>query len=438
MVFDKLFGWGKKKKGEGPAIPFGRYSDNNKTVAKVNRWTDADNFFKKQEYHNCLEAFFDYLRDDHEQNVVLERNGNEGRFQIFQGSKIVRGDFNNERLHAEITLAKMPQPSVPVMRRLLEMNFNLYYSRYALDQDRLCMRFDSDIKTASPNKLYYGLKELATKADKQDDLLVQEFATLQTMDSDHVTEIPAAEKEVKYQYFKQWITETLDYIKTLEADKFSGGIAYLLLTLAFRIDYLISPEGKLQNELEKIVEIYYRKDEKQTMERNVAMIDAYGKLLAKTPEEVYPSLFRSKHTFSIVMPQNHAAVADAINAAITNMPWYNDNGHPLIASRVLEYGIAFCQYSYSLPKPLSDLFRLFMQVNYSDYFTALGFPAQYYNAANKAFDIDEVQDRIEEIVQTWKPKYPNLAFKTQLLKYDSLVDFNRTFTQEITFMNFDA
>ncbi len=219
---------------------------------------------------------------------MLERNGQEGRFQVFQGSKVVRGEFNNDRLHAEITLAKMPQSSVPVMRRLLEMNFNLYYSRYALDQDRICMRFDSDIKTANPNKLYYGLKELATKADKQDDLLVQEFTALQTMDTEHVIEIPLAEKEVKYTYFQKWITETLDYIKTLDADKYSGGIAYLLLTLAFRIDYLISPEGQLQNELEKLVDIYYRKDERQTIERNQLMREAYEKLLSKSKRRSFP------------------------------------------------------------------------------------------------------------------------------------------------------
>ena len=154
-MLDKLFGWGKKKEdaASSPAIQFGRYSDNNKPVAKVNRWTDADNFFKEKKYADSLDAFFEYLRDDAAQNVVYERNGAEGRFQLYQGSKIVRGSFDKDRLRAEVTLVKMPQPSVPVMRRLLEMNFNLYYSRYALDQDRLCMRFDSSIDSANPSKL---------------------------------------------------------------------------------------------------------------------------------------------------------------------------------------------------------------------------------------------------------------------------------------------
>ncbi len=36
-MLDKLFGWGKKKEAPEPAIFFGRYSDNNKPVGKVNR-----------------------------------------------------------------------------------------------------------------------------------------------------------------------------------------------------------------------------------------------------------------------------------------------------------------------------------------------------------------------------------------------------------------
>jgi hypothetical protein len=437
MVFDKLFGRGRKKMEE-PAITFGRYSDNNKTVEKVARWTDADTLFKQKEYHKSIDAFLDYVRDDAQQNVVLERNDTEVKFSLYQGSKIVRGEFNQEGLRAEITLAKMPQPNIPVMRRLLEMNFGLFYTRYALDNDRLCMRFDSDIRTATPNKLYYGLKELAIKADKLDDLLVQEFAALQSIDTEHITDIPEAEKEIKYHFMIQSIKEALEYIATLDADKFSGGIAYILLSLAFRIDYLVGPDGKLLNELEKVVEIYFKKDEKQTIERNQGMMEGYRKLVEKKKEEVFPYLFRSRHTFAIVAPQNHKAIADAIAGAATNMPWYRDNQYPLIANRVMEYGFSFSQYSYSLPKPLSDLFRLFMQVNYGDYFESLGFYGQYYNAATNRFDTDSIVDRIGEIVHAWKTKYPKLEFKTNTLRYDNLVNFNHTFTTEISLLNFDA
>jgi hypothetical protein len=437
MVFDKLFGKSRKRPAD-PDISFGRYSDNNKSVAKVSRWTTADSLHKQQDYYSGIDAFFDYLRDDQAQNVVLERNGSQGKFQVYQGSKIVRGEFDGERLYAEITLARMPQPSVPVMRRLLDMNFNLYYSRYALDNDRLCMRFDSSIKTANPNKLYYGLRELATRADKMDDLLVQEFASLQTIDTEHVIVIPEPEKEAKFLFLHHSVKETLDYITSLDAEKFAGGIAYLLLSLAFRIDYLICPEGKLLNELEKIIEVYFKKDDRQTIEKNKGMIEGYEKLMQRTRDEVFPFLFRSKHTFAIVTPQHHKSIADAINSSHTNVPWYRDNQYPLIANRVVEYGFSFCQYSYSLPRPLSELYRLFMMVNYGNYFKSLGFSTSYYDAAANKFDIDEIKERIDEIMEEWKPKYPKMEFRTNALLFGDQLQFNISFTTEITQMNFDA
>jgi len=347
-MLEKFFGRSKKKAEAEPAIFFGRYSDNNKPVEKVNRWTDADNLFKEKKYTESFDAFFEYLRDDSLDNVVHERNESNGRFHFYQGSKIVRGNYDKEHLKAEVTLAKMPSANVPVMRRLLEMNFNLYYSRYALDEDRLCMRFDSDIETSNPSKLYYGLKELSTKADKQDDLLVQDFAVLQRIDTEHVIEIPNEEKEIKYQWLQKWITDTISFIKTLDADKFSGGVAYLLLALAYRIDYLIVPEAKILHDLEKIVEIYFKKDERQTTEKNRDMIEEFEKLKNRSKDEVFAALYRSKHTFAIVTPQNYKAIADAIYNANQNINWYRDNNYPSIAAQIAEYGFAYCQYSYSL------------------------------------------------------------------------------------------
>lgn len=438
-MFDKLFGRNKKKETPmpGPDIAFGRYSDNNKPVAKANRWTDADNLYKEKKYNESIDAFFDYLRDDTAQNVVYERNGAEGRFHLFQGSKIVRGSFTNEHLKAEVTLARMPQPSVPVMRRLLEMNFNLYYSRFALDNDRLCMSFDCDIETASPSKLYYGLKELSTKADKQDDLLVQDFTILETSDSEHIVTIPDSEKQVKYDYLQQWIKESLDTIAGLDSDKFSGGIAYLLLALIYRIDYLIAPEGKLLYDLEKITGIYFKKDERPVVEKNRDMIEEFKKMQVKTKEEVFSGLFRSKYTFAIVAPQPYKTIADSIHGANQNLVWYRDNNYPLIANQIAEYGFSYCQYSYSLPKVITEFFQLYMMVNYADYFAALGYTTAYYDPRRNYFDSEEITSRIRVIQAQWKEKYPLMDFKTQNLRFDNLVNFNYSFTNEMEFLNTD-
>jgi hypothetical protein len=445
-MFEKLFGWGKKKDepsrrngpgSAGPDIPFGRYSDNNKPLNKVNRWTDADNLFKEKKYADSFDAFFEYLRDDTAQNVVYERNGAEGRFEFYQGSKIVRGNFNGDEVNAEVTLARMPQASVPVMRRLLEMNFNLYYSRFALENERLCMRFDSEIETATPSKLYYGLKELAIKADKQDDLLVQDFSMLAATDSEHITTMPQAEKEVKVEYLHKWIQQTLDTISPLDADKFSGGIAYTLLSLIYRIDYLLTPEGKLLSDLEKIAGIYFKKDDRPVIEKNRDMIEEFKKIKEKPKEEIFNYLFRSKYTFAIVAPQQYKIISDSIHGANQNMVWYRDNNHPFIATQISEYGISYCQYSYSLPKAITELFHLYMMVNYTDYFAALGYTPGYYNAQRNKFEQDDIIEQIKLIQNRWRDKYPNMDFKTQNLRFDTLTNFDLTFTNEMEFLNME-
>lgn len=437
-MFDKIFKWGKRKQEIRPAIQFGRYSDNNKSQEKTGLWTEAENLFKEMKYYESIGTFFQYLKDDEINNVMFQRNGTHFRFEIYQGSKVVRGAGNTKHLHAKVILAKMVQPSVPVMRRLLEQNFSLYYSRYSLNHEKLTMQFDSDIDGANPNKLYYALKELAITADKQDDLLVQDFHALEKKDSDHIEEIPLEEKEIKFNFMQKWISETVETVKRLDPEKFAGGISFILLSLLYRIDFLITPEGSLMNELEKIQSIYFKKNGQSATEKNRSILIAIEKLQQKTKEEVYKDLFRSTSTFSIRQPRNYSSITEAITNANKSMTWYRENKFPEIARKITEYGIAFSQYSYSLPRPLTELFQLFMEVNYSEYFSALGFKENYYDPAANSFKKEEIEEAIGSIIQKWKKKYPQLSFNTNKLKFDNIVSFNLSFTTIITELNFEG
>jgi hypothetical protein len=438
-MLDKIFSWSKKKTEEAePEIRFGRYSDNNKSVEKVERWNEAESLFKEKKLYESLNAFFDYLRDEEEDNVFHTQEGKKGSFLFYQGSKVIRGHYDEEKLEAKVHLAQMPQPGVPVMRRLLEMNFNLYYSRYALNEDKVAMLFDSDIETANPSKLYYGLKELATKADKQDDLLIHDFTTLLPTDNEHIIEIPEEEKAIRLRYFKLWIQETLDLAGSIDADKYSGGIAYLLLALAYRIDFLIVPEGKLLSELEKIVEIYFRKDDRMVTEKNQEMMDCFQRLLSRDKEEFYPYLFRSKYTFSIVTPQNYKTISDSIYNANQNIAWYRENKLMDIAAQISEYGFSYCQYSYSLPRPVTELFQLFMMANYPGYFRELGFKNGYYNEETHEYEKEAIIAKIKSIEEKWKGKYPEFDFKTDKLKFENKVAFNQSFTMEVEYLNLET
>jgi hypothetical protein len=437
-MLSSLFSRVKKIEFAEPDIKFGRYSDNNKSVEKVQRWNEADAMFKNKNHHQSIAAFFDYLKDESVENVFHEQNGSEGIFSFYQGSKIIKGFYNKDVFQTETTLALMPQPNVPVMRRLLEMNFTLNYTRYAIKNNELFMKFDSDIETANPGKLYYGLKELAIKADKQDDLLVQDFTTLLPVETNHIIEISEEEKGIKYKYFQKWIAETLELIATVDADKYSGGIAYLLLALIYRIDFLIVPEGKLLVEIEKVIEIYFKKDDRLVTQKNAEMIEELVKLHSRSKEEVFPYLFQSRYTFSVVTPQNHKVIADAIYNANQNIAWYKENKHLQIAVQISEYSLSYSQHTYSLPRPLTELFLIFMMTNYPEFFEQLGFKKHYYNKEKNEFNKEAILQSIDNIQQAWAPKYPGLKMKKDKLKFDNLLSFNQSFASEIEFLNVET
>lgn len=438
-MLNKLFNWGKKKEMPEiiapPPIIFGRYSDNNKTVYKTNCWANADNLFNEKKQLQSIDSFFEYLRDDEVQNVITAKTENGYSFVFYQGSKVVRGNYNTQTLSAEVALAKMNEPSVPVMRRLLEQNFNLYYSRYALNNNCLCMKFNTPVEVANPNKLYYAFKELATKADKYDDLLIQDFLTLQPVDTEHIQDLPVAEKDIKYNYLMKWIRDAIKEVEQMDAEKMSGGITHLLLNLAYRIDYLIVPEGRLLYDLEDLITGYFVKDEKQVQEKNKCMLNAFKKILEKTKEDVYPCLYRSRHSFAVTVPQTQKVISETIFGANQNTAWFKENNFQNIAQQVSEYGLAFCQYNYSLPRVITDLYHILMRVSYSDYFNELGFKEELYNNNTKTFNQELIEQNIIKTINQWKEKYQQVAFKTENLKYDSLVSFTQSLTAEIEFVN---
>ena len=440
-MLDKIFGWGRKKETI-EAVPasyvFGRYSDNNKSVQKTRKWAEADQLFKEGKILESLAAFLDYLNDDAVQNVSFTVENQVLEFTLLQGSKQIKGSCNGVRFTAEADLVLMPQPSVPVMRKLLEQNFNLYYCRFALNNGKLCMCFDSEAQSANPNKLYYALKELATKSDKFDDWLVQDFNSLQPLENGSISPLSTDEKEVKFRFLQQWIRETLEQIQPLDTEKMGGGIAHVLLNLIYRIDYLLVPEKKLLLDIEDMVSRFFTEDEKTVMEKNKALITALRKLAETQKETVFECLFRSKYTFSVAAPQPQKVIADTIYASNQNMLWYKDNQLPEIAQQISEYGLGYCQYNYSLPAPVTELYQILMRVRYSDFFDALGYRDQLYQTTAQQFNQSFIELKIKAVIQKWNHKYTQLAFPTEQLRYENLMLFTHSFTAAVESLNTES
>ena len=175
-----------------PMIKMGRYSDAYKRPENYAAWESAIVLFDNGKYLDAYGKFLDYLRDPVEDNVRYTREESSIHFELYQGSKRVVGIADAQKVKVEAKIARPQELLVGLMRSLVEKNYALKFCRFALDGDGdFCIVFDTYSLDGSPYKLYHALKELASNADKLDDLLLDEFARLQKISDAPLEDLPA-------------------------------------------------------------------------------------------------------------------------------------------------------------------------------------------------------------------------------------------------------
>ena len=277
-IWDTLFGRHPSTTPPGPEPHhrFGRYTDAYKSKAKHAAYTRAADAFEDDRFLDSVEAFLEYLRDEEEENVKWQREADKLYFELYQGSKRVTGLADTLHLRAAARIARLSHPNGELLQRLTAMNYELKYSRFALDEeDCLTIIFDTPVYDASPYKLYYALKEMALRADKQDDLLLEEFEdALSPVEVTHLEPLSAHEKAVKLDFLRQHIQSLLDYLDSGQLDprEHPGAVAYLLLDLVYRLDYLLTPEGHTMEALERMHRMYFaQEDDRPATHKNVRL-----------------------------------------------------------------------------------------------------------------------------------------------------------------------
>ena len=428
--FNRLFGNQEETEVPQPTLKFGRYTDSYKTKVQYDAWDTALDEFENENYLECYRAFFRYLRDERADNVHFTEENGQIEFEVFQGSKRVTGYANEKHFKAEAKVAHANDLNIGFMRRMVEGNFDLKYSRYALNEENdILILFDTYTLDGSPYKLYYALKELATNADKQDDLLLDEFEMLRPVEIGHLKDLQTAQKEVKYNFTVSEIKEVLDEIENgrLNPNQYAGAMGYMLLSLSYKLDFLTKPEGFMMETLERINRLYFANDGNGMAKKNATLQKEFQKLIERPKEEFFKEMYEVPATFGITSPVNHDKVASIIEGELGNMDWYIDHKHFKVALAIPEYIAGHCLFQYAVPKPDRQFFKLFFQVVESEYFQNLGFTLNYYNSKTEKFDPKGIKKAIKDIVEQNKENYPDLDPDVSKLKFDSICEFAKSF-----------
>jgi len=382
--------------------------------------------------------FFKYLRDDNISNVHYTESNGVISFDIFQGSKKLTGTADNNKMTVVSKVAHTKNPNIGFMRRLMEKNYFLKFSRFALDDDNnLVIIFNSESIVASPYKLYYAIKELATHADKQDDLLLDEFDSLTPVDVSHINDLPIIEKEVKFNYIQNKIKDTLNIVDTtkLDLNQYPGALAYLYMDLNYRLDYLTKPEGFVMETMERIHRSYFEKDDKSIAQKNIAIKRNLKEMLDRSKEDYFKEFYLINSTFGVTSPVDHDRVASFIDGELSHMDWYSEQGHKEIAMAIPGYIVGYCFFNFGLPKPIHAFFHLYYQIVEYKYFKDLGFTLNYYNENKKTFDKKAIIKSIKYIVEENVNRFPKLDPNTGKLDFNNLAVFVKSYILMIRNLN---
>lgn len=415
-------------KSPEPEIQFGRFTDSYKSDEKYDKWEKSIECFENEKYLSCYALFFDFLTIDAQKNVHYIQSQGRLTFTIYQGSKIICGDADFARFRAEAKIVKSDKKHLGLMRHLLEENFELKYTRYALDHDDcICLTFDTYVEDGSPHKIYQALKELATEADRKDDVLMHTFEGLIPINFNHTRQISLKEKKIKYNFIRknmEAVLQEIDHGK-LNMFLFPGGISFLLLDFLYKIDFLIKPEGSTMEMIRECHDLYFGDNMTSVHDKNKEIIRKVRQLEKISFETFEKELYEVNSTFGISMPEGHQRLAEIIDAQMNDFEWYYENNYKTHAKAICGYVIGYSLFSYSLPEPSKELLKLYYQITENDYFNSLGFHYGYYNGTE--LHKKNILSAIKAVLIGHSDLYPGLKTDTKILDFEDICLFSKTY-----------
>jgi hypothetical protein len=269
------------------------------------------------------------------------------------------------------------------------------------------------------------LKEIAVHADKLDDILMDEFENLHPIEDGLKRHLSEREKEVKYRFVNDQITNVLNTIQqgSLDPQQFPGAISYQLLDLCYRIDYLVKPEGYLMDALERIHRIYFSSAEPalSLMEKNNSITSEYNTILTRSKAQVDREIYSVVSTFGVTHPFSFEQINTYIDGELKNVSWYLENKFPHIVDAICGYIVGFLLFNYALPLPVRSFFHLYFQIIYNQYFIDLGVAQDVVYLKDGKLNAKAVKKAIEQIIAEHKTTYKSLNFTGQLNFEDTAV-----------------
>ena len=396
--------------------------------------------FERKDILDAYEYFFksliNYSDDDSNENIIIEKNEDELKFQIFQGCARIDGVITKESLKAEVTLVKNSNSSVALKRYILDRNYQLTYANYFSDGEYIKLKLYLDNITLSPQKIFFPLRELALNADFDKEHIESEFSDVELEETSHINAISEDELKIKYDYLQSTIEELDAKVLTLPTNDNAGMQAFLYLNILFKIDYLLVPRYKMYHKLSKKVQAYFG-DEHTTIEAKNEELKKYVQKLKKLSfDEFSSSFYSAKYTFNPIEKSSFEEMSNFISESLTKIKWYKNNRYPQIVPTIYSYIAFYALYNYGVNPVVRELLHILVQVQNSSFFTQLDC-GSLYNEEKQTFSKRQIISSLQDIVANNQDKYKSLAIFSDDLNFSSMNEFNNSYYNMLKNLDFE-
>lgn len=416
---------------------FGRFISYKKNSQQQEQYQESKKAFSQQRYIDGYEHYFNYLRffyqDEDIGNISYKKDENSMRFTLIQGSAIIKGDITQRRLSAKVNLAQTITDNIAVMRRLLEKNYMYTYSTFFLENKTLRAKIYFDNIALSPQKVFFPLRELAMNADKEKELLLDEFNDLEPIEIDHIEAMDQNLKETKLRFFREWIDKTEQKVALLPTQEQSGAIAFVWIGLLLRIDYFVTPRGKLGFDIYEAIQEYYLDDDKLIEEKNYALQQAVEKLKELDTQKLSKSLYAVKQTFDIFNANSMDEIRGFIEETLGKVIWYKEHRYEEVILTIYEYLGLYMLFNFGMNDCLRELVQLNVRLHNTDFHAALGMESLY---KGEKINRSKIADRVQKIISSHSKQYPYLHDISREFKYESREKFHHSYFGALKTLNF--
>lgn len=435
-----MFSWFSFLESQSPSCDsfhFGRFIAHKKTPQQQEFYQQSKKDFSQQRYLEGYESYFEYLKfyenGEDTGNISFRRDDDSLSFKIIQGSAIVKGELTQRHLSAYVNITHMIKGNMAVMRRLLEKNYMYTYSSFSLENEILKCKIYFDNIALSPQKVFFPLREISLNADREKELLIDEFNDLAPIELDHIEAMDVQLKETKLRFFREWIEKTEQKVLLIPTQEQSGAIAFVWLCLLLKLDYFVTPRGKIGFDIYEAILEYFIDDDKLVEEKNYALHKAILKLKEFDTQKLSKSLYATKQTFDIFTDNTLDEIHTFIEETLIKIIWYKEHRYEEVILTIYEYLGLYMLFNFGMNDCLRELVQLNVRLHNTDFHSALGMKSLY--KADK-IDAARLKKKIKVILDSHSKQFPHLHDFTPSLNYETLERFHHSYFNALKTLSF--